>query len=124
MYEIVYTRTAAKDIPKLKAAHLDDKAKQLISILKQNPYQSPPSYEKGTVPLNVGDAVFLKTICCGWLHGTVVCFLDTGFGLSGPGIAGIRRINYQDIVEARKTAPPGELYNQPRHIKWRHNFGR
>ena len=41
---------------------------------------------KGTVPLNVGDAVFLKTICCGWLHGTVVCFLDTGFGLSGPGI--------------------------------------
>lgn len=27
---------------------------------------------KGTVPLNVGDAVFLKTICCGWLHGTVV----------------------------------------------------
>ena len=38
---------------------------------------------KGTVPLNVGDAVFLKTICCGWLHGTVVCFLDTGFGLSG-----------------------------------------
>lgn len=48
MYEIVYTRTAAKDIPKLKAAHLDDKAKQLISILKQNPYQSPPSYEKPT----------------------------------------------------------------------------
>ena len=48
MYEIVYTRTAAKDIPKLKAAHLDDKAKQLISILKQNPYQSPPSYEKLT----------------------------------------------------------------------------
>ena len=29
-------------------AHLDDKAKQLISILKQNPYQSPPSYEKLT----------------------------------------------------------------------------
>lgn len=48
MYEIVYTRTAAKDIPKLKAAHLDDKAKQLISILKLNPYQSPPSYEKLT----------------------------------------------------------------------------
>lgn len=48
MYEIVYTRTAAKDIPKLKAAHLDDKAKQLISILKQNPDQSPPSYEKLT----------------------------------------------------------------------------
>ena len=48
MYEIVYTRTAAKDIPKLKAAHLDEKAKELISILKQNAYQSPPSYEKLT----------------------------------------------------------------------------
>lgn len=48
MYEVVYTKTAAKDIPKLKAAHLDDKAKQLISIIKENPYQSPPSYEKLT----------------------------------------------------------------------------
>lgn len=79
---------------------------------------------KGTVPLNVGDAVFLRTICCGWLHGTVVCLLDTGFGLSGPGLAGIRRIDYRDVIEIQKTAPTGELYNQPRHIKWRHNFGR
>jgi hypothetical protein len=76
---------------------------------------------KGTVPLNVGDAVFLRTICCGWLHGTVVCLLDTGFGLSGPGI---RRIDYRDVIEIQKTAPTGELYNQPRHIRWRHNFGR
>ena len=46
MFEILYTKTALKDIPKLKAAHLDQKAKQLISIIKENPYQTPPSYEK------------------------------------------------------------------------------
>ena len=46
MFEILYTKTALKDIPKLKTAHLDQKAKQLISIIKENPYQTPPSYEK------------------------------------------------------------------------------
>lgn len=46
MYKIVYTRTAVKDIPKLKAAHLDNKAKALIKVIRVNPYQSPPSYEK------------------------------------------------------------------------------
>lgn len=30
MYKIVYTKTAAKDIPKLKAAHLADKAEGMI----------------------------------------------------------------------------------------------
>lgn len=46
MYEILYTKAAAKDIPKLKAAHLDQKAKALIEIIRKNPYQTPPSYEK------------------------------------------------------------------------------
>ena len=46
MYKIVYTKTAVKDIPKLKAAHLDNKAKALIEVIRMNPYQSPPSYEK------------------------------------------------------------------------------
>lgn len=46
MYEIFYTKTALKDIPKLKAAHLDRKAKELISIIRENPYQIPPDYEK------------------------------------------------------------------------------
>ena len=45
-YHIVYTRTAVKDIPKLKAAHLDAKAKALIDLLRENPYQTPPAYEK------------------------------------------------------------------------------
>ena len=46
MYKIVYTKTAAKDIPKLKAVHLDETAKALIDILRGNPYQNPPPYEK------------------------------------------------------------------------------
>lgn len=46
MYKIVYTKTAAKDVPKLKAAHLDATAKSLIEVIKNNPYQVPPPYEK------------------------------------------------------------------------------
>ena len=46
MYTIVYTKKARDDIPKLKAAGLDKKAKALIDLLRENPYQSPPGYEK------------------------------------------------------------------------------
>ena len=46
MYAIVYTKTALKDIPKLKAAHLDQRAQALIEILRKNPFQTPPTYEK------------------------------------------------------------------------------
>ena len=46
MYAVVFTKTAAKDAPKLKAARLDTTAKALIDILRTNPYQTPPSYEK------------------------------------------------------------------------------
>ena len=52
MYKIVYTKTALKDIPKLKSAHLDEKAKALISIIKENPFQNPPPYEKLVGDLN------------------------------------------------------------------------
>jgi Txe/YoeB family toxin of toxin-antitoxin system len=46
VYKIVYTKTATKDIPKLKTAHLDAKAKALIDVIRENPYLTPPSYEK------------------------------------------------------------------------------
>lgn len=46
MYKIFYTKAALKDISKLQNAHLDEKAKELIAIIKENPYQIPPSYEK------------------------------------------------------------------------------
>ena len=43
---IVYTKAAAADVPKLKAAHLAEKAQALIKILGENPFQNPPPYEK------------------------------------------------------------------------------
>ena len=46
MYSIVYTKKAANDIPNLKAAKLEKKAKALIDLMRENPYQTPPPYEK------------------------------------------------------------------------------
>lgn len=46
MYAIFYTKKAAADISKLKAAKLESKAKALIDIIRDNPYQNPPRYEK------------------------------------------------------------------------------
>jgi len=46
MYKIVYDKRALKDIPKLKAANLDKKAKKLIDILRNDPYKTPPPFEK------------------------------------------------------------------------------
>ena len=37
MYQIYFTKAALKQLPNLKAAKLDAKAKALIEILKENP---------------------------------------------------------------------------------------
>jgi len=46
MYKALLTKHALKDLDKLKAAHLSQKAKILIDVIKKNPYQNPPPYEK------------------------------------------------------------------------------
>ena len=46
MYQIVYTKTAVKQISNLKAAKLDGRVKKLIYILEKDPFQNPPPYEK------------------------------------------------------------------------------
>lgn len=46
MYSIFYTKKAVKDIPKLKGVGLDKKVKILIELLKEDPYRTPPIYEK------------------------------------------------------------------------------
>lgn len=46
MFRVIFTKTALKDVAKLKAARLDNNAKALIEIIKNNPYQIPPPYEK------------------------------------------------------------------------------
>ena len=45
-YKIVYSKDAVKDIQKLQRANLATKAKALIEVIRNNPYQTPPSYEK------------------------------------------------------------------------------
>ncbi|MFH2066728.1 MAG: Txe/YoeB family addiction module toxin [Pseudomonadota bacterium] len=45
-YKVVFTKQAQKDAEKLSASGLKGKAGQLIEILRDNPYQSPPFYEK------------------------------------------------------------------------------
>lgn len=46
MYTVVYTKKAVKDIPLLKAAGLDGKARALIEFLRSAPFQNPPPFEK------------------------------------------------------------------------------
>ena len=46
VYKIVYTKKAVKDIAKLKSAKLDEKARSLIELVRKDPFQTPPPYEK------------------------------------------------------------------------------
>jgi len=46
MWKVVFTKQAQKDAKKLSTAGLKSKAEEIIDILKINPYQNPPSYEK------------------------------------------------------------------------------
>ena len=50
-WKLKYTKQAQKDSLKLVSAKLKDKTEKLLAILAENPYQSPPSFEKlkGTV---------------------------------------------------------------------------
>jgi len=45
-YKILYSKLAQKDAKKLSGASLDKKAKKLIEVIRKNPYQNPPPYEK------------------------------------------------------------------------------
>ncbi len=43
---LVYTKQAQKDAKKLVSSGLKNKAKLLLDIIQNNPYQNPPPYEK------------------------------------------------------------------------------
>lgn len=45
-WRVVYTKQAQKDAKRLSSAGLRPKAEELLEILRQNPYQNPPPYEK------------------------------------------------------------------------------
>lgn len=46
MYTLVYTKQAQKDAKKATVAGLRPKIEKLLNILKKNPLQNPPPYEK------------------------------------------------------------------------------
>lgn len=46
MWDILYTKRAIKDLEKVKASTLYPKLKELVNIIKQNPYTNPPRFEK------------------------------------------------------------------------------
>jgi len=46
MWRVVFTKQAQKDAKKLSSAGLHPKAEKLIEILRENPYQTPPPFEK------------------------------------------------------------------------------
>ena len=52
MWVVLFTKNAEKDKPKLKAVGLEKKAKSLLVLLSENPFQAPPSYEKLVGDLN------------------------------------------------------------------------
>ena len=45
-WTIVYTHQAKRDAKKLSRSGLKPQAEKLFSVLKKDPYQNPPSYEK------------------------------------------------------------------------------
>jgi Txe/YoeB family toxin of toxin-antitoxin system len=45
-WRVVFTKQAQKDAKRLAASNLRPKAEQLLALLRDNPYQTPPPYEK------------------------------------------------------------------------------
>ncbi len=45
-WKIVFTKKAQKDAKKIAAAGLRSRAEELLNILKENPFQKIPPYEK------------------------------------------------------------------------------
>ena len=46
MYKIVFTKQDLKDVEKLRNSGISTTAKTLVDIIRENPYQNPPRYEK------------------------------------------------------------------------------
>ena len=45
-WKLVFTKQAKKDARKLVSSGLKEKAQRLLEILKEDPFQSPPPFEK------------------------------------------------------------------------------
>jgi Txe/YoeB family toxin of toxin-antitoxin system len=45
-WKLVFTKQAQKDAKKIASSGLKAKAESIIQILRENPYQIPPAYQK------------------------------------------------------------------------------
>ncbi len=45
-WRLVYTKQAQKDAKKIKAAGLRSKTEKLLKLLAENPFKTPPPFEK------------------------------------------------------------------------------
>jgi Txe/YoeB family toxin of toxin-antitoxin system len=45
-WKLVFTKQAQKDAKKLSASGLKEKAQSLLDVIRENPYQNPPPYER------------------------------------------------------------------------------
>jgi toxin YoeB len=45
-WQLVFTKQSQKDAKKLSSAGLRPKAEALLDVLRKNPFQNPPPYEK------------------------------------------------------------------------------
>lgn len=45
-YRVLFSKQADKDKSRIKQAGLEKKARALLKVLMENPYQNPPPYEK------------------------------------------------------------------------------
>ncbi len=45
-WELFYTKHAQKDAQKLSSAGLKERTQALLMVLRENPFQNPPPYEK------------------------------------------------------------------------------
>lgn len=51
-WKLLFTKQAQKDAKRIAAAGLKPKAEAILAILRANPYQNPPGYEKLVGDLN------------------------------------------------------------------------
>ncbi len=45
-WRVVFTRQAQRDARKLAASHLRQRAEELLALLAEDPFRTPPRYEK------------------------------------------------------------------------------
>ena len=45
-WQLIYSKQAQKDASKLATSGLKAKAQELLTVIKENPFQNPPPYEK------------------------------------------------------------------------------